>query len=146
MIITVSRGLIELARAKEKQGSSRETLLHTERVVSNSLLLSPLVLLPSPRPGQAWSTHSLLGQSLGYPAMRPRYTPRLSHLNVWRPHWPGVGLSPALGENLVVTFSNSDRYIPFFDSCQFAITWMTDTKLNTYSKCFKLESVTFNIR
>ena len=69
MIITVSGGLIELARAKEKQGSSRETLLHTERVVSNSLLLSPLVLLPSPRPGQAWSTHSLLGQSLGYPAM-----------------------------------------------------------------------------
>ena len=64
MIITVSRGLIELARAKEKQGSSRETLLHTERVVSNSPLLSPLVLLPPPPP-----THSLLGQSLGYPAM-----------------------------------------------------------------------------
>lgn len=64
MIITVSRGLIELARAKEKQGSSRETLLHTERVVSNSPLLSPLVLPPPPLP-----THSLLGQSLGYPAM-----------------------------------------------------------------------------
>ena len=69
MIITVSGGLIELARAKEKQGSSRETLLHTERVVSDSPLLSPLVLLPPPPPGQAWSTHSLLGQSLGYPAM-----------------------------------------------------------------------------
>lgn len=64
MIITVSGGLIELARAKEKQGSSRETLLHTERVVSNSPLLSPLVLLPPLPP-----THSLLGQSLGYPAM-----------------------------------------------------------------------------
>ena len=63
MIITVSRGLIELARAKEKQGSSRETLLHTERVVSNSPLLSPLVLLLPP------PTHSLLGQSLGYSAM-----------------------------------------------------------------------------
>ena len=67
MIITVRRGLIELARAKEKQGSSRETLPHTERVVSNSPLLSPLVL--SPPPGQAWSTHSLLRQSLDYPAM-----------------------------------------------------------------------------
>lgn len=53
MIITVRRGLIELARAKEKQGSSRETLPHTERVVSNSPLLSPLVLSPPP-PGQAW--------------------------------------------------------------------------------------------
>ena len=52
MIITVSGGLIELARAKEKQGSSREKLLHTERVVSDSPLLSPLVLPPSPpRPG-----------------------------------------------------------------------------------------------
>ena len=50
MIITVSGGLIELARAKEKQGSSRETLLHTERVVSDSPLLSPLVLLPPPPP------------------------------------------------------------------------------------------------
>ena len=68
-MITVSRGLIELARVKEKKGSSRETLLHTERVVSNSPLLSPLVLLPPPPPDQAWSTHSLLGQSLGYPAM-----------------------------------------------------------------------------
>ena len=66
MIITVSRGLIELARAKEKQGYvlAVKTLLHTERVVSNSPLLSPLVLLPPLPP-----THSLLGQSLGYPAM-----------------------------------------------------------------------------
>ena len=50
MIITVSGGLIELARAKEKQGSSRETLLQTERVVSDSPLLSPLVLGGAPPP------------------------------------------------------------------------------------------------
>ena len=72
MIITVRRSLIELARAKEKQGSSRETPPHTERVVSNSPPLSPLCLSPpppTPPPGQAWSTHSLLRQSLDYPAM-----------------------------------------------------------------------------
>ena len=50
MIITVSGGLIELARAKEKQGSSREKLLHTERVVSDSPPLSPPVLPPPPPP------------------------------------------------------------------------------------------------
>ena len=59
MIITVSGGLIELARAKEKQGSSRETLLHTERVVSNSPLLSPLVLSPPPPPPRPGLVHPL---------------------------------------------------------------------------------------
>lgn len=125
MIITVSGGLIELTRAKENQGSSRETLLHTERVVSDSPLLSPLVLLPPPppRPGLVHPLTVRAVPGWAIQLCRPRYTPRLSHLNVWRPHWPGVGLSPALGENLVVTFSNSDRYIPFFDSCQFTITY-----------------------
>ena len=72
------------------------TLLLTEGVVSKQPPPYPTSFDP-----QAWSTHPLLGQSQGYPAV-PTKTP--SPLLVWTPDWSGAGLRPAPGENLVATF------------------------------------------
>ena len=60
-------------------------------------LLPTLIVLPL----QAWSTHPVLGQSLGYPAVP---TKTASPLRFWTPHWPGAGLRPVPGENLEATF------------------------------------------
>ena len=73
-----------------------QTLLLTEGAVSKQLPPHPTSFDP-----RAWSTHQLLGQSLGYAAV-PTKTP--SPLLFWTQGWTGPGLRPAPGENLVTTF------------------------------------------
>ena len=109
MIIILSRGLIQLARALIKtkvlaSQSLRWTLLFTGGVVSKQPPPCPTSFDP-----KAWSTHPLLGQSLGYPAVP---TKTASPLHFWAPGWPGAGLRPAPGENPCTghVLTKSDRY------------------------------------
>ena len=62
----------------------------------NSPLPTPLVFSP-----QAWATHPLLRQSLGYPAVP---TKMARPLHFWTPGWPGARLCLVPGKNLVATF------------------------------------------
>ena len=65
MIIILSRGLTQLAKANYEQGTCQsKPVLNTEGVVSKQPPPYPTSFDP-----QAWSTHPLLGQSLGYPAV-----------------------------------------------------------------------------
>ena len=68
------------------------TLLLTEGVVSKQ----PPPYLTSFDP-QAWSTHPLLGQSLGYPAVP---TKTANPLLFWTPDWPGAGLRPTFKRSM----------------------------------------------
>ena len=98
MIIILSRGLMQLARANLPQAkvlasqSLYWTLLLTEGVVSKQPPPYPTSLDP-----QAWSTHPLLGQPLGYPTVP---TKTASSLLFWTPDWPGAGLSPTFERSM----------------------------------------------
>ena len=94
IIIILSRGLIQPASLPVKACTEHRYLL--KGLCQNSPPPYPARFYP-----QAWSTHPLLGQSLGYPAA-PAKTP--SPLLVWTPDWPGARLRPAPGENLLATF------------------------------------------
>ena len=85
IIIIDSRGLIELVWAKCKAKASSYHCWGCVKVAP----LPTLIVLPL----QAWSTHPVLGQSLGYPAVQ---TKTASPLRFLTPHWPGAGLRPVL--------------------------------------------------
>ena len=75
IIIILSRGLIQLARA-----NYTEHCCLLKGLCQNSTLPTPLVLTPR-------STHPVVGCSLGYSAL-PTKPP--SPLLVWTPDWPGA--------------------------------------------------------
>ena len=101
MIIILSRGLIQLARTTLRTRylpvkASSEHCCLLKGLCQTSPLPTPLVFFP-----QAWATHPLLRQSLGYPAVP---TKMARPLHFWTPGWPGARLCLVPGENLVATF------------------------------------------
>ena len=89
--------------------SMYRTLLLTEGVVSKQPPPYPTNFDP-----QAWSTHQLLGQSLGYPAV-PTKSP--SPLPFWTQGWPGPRLRLAPSENLVATFNEIRQIYIYIYRC-----------------------------